>query len=197
MSLAYHRTKMRLTTLSVNHARSFCDGCNVVLHTVAYPFRRIGQRISAEAPWVTALFACTFVTIIPLVLYPYIKPWVFEDKRAKMEAERVRLCLQKGMDPYPYMRHKDYVYGNNVALTVLDGETPATVGWEHESIVEFQRRKEELRKEVGGNIEDTVDKLLRLKKQQRAEYESQRGKMPVEPRNLVFYGRKDVDVLKS
>jgi hypothetical protein len=197
MSLAYQRMKMRATTAVVNHMRSFCDGCNVVLTTVTSPFRKIVSRINNESPWVVTIGACTFVTIIPLIGYPLIKKYVMPDERAAAEAERVRLCLQKGIDPYPYMRHKDYVYGNNAPVMSRGGQWPERIGWEYEALSEFQRRKEELRKEVGGNVEDTVQKLMELKEEQRKLFDSERRHAGEEPRNLVFRGREDVDQLKS
>lgn len=196
MSLGYQRFKMRATTAVVDHMRSFCDGCNVVFLSITRPFSRIGQRIGAEAPWVVGIAACTFVTIIPLVFYPFIKKYVMPDPRAEAEAERVRLCLQKGIDPYPYMRHKDFVYGNNAPVLTFEGQRPERVAWEYDALAEFHKRKEELRKEVGGNENDTVEKLMQLKAEHHKFYETER-RHAEEPKDLVFYGRKDVDQLKS
>lgn len=197
MWLGYQRLKMRATTVVVDHVRSFCDGCNVVFHTVTGPFRRIGSRIGSEAPWVIGIGACTFVTIIPLVCYPMIKKYVMTDPRAEAEAERVRLCLQKGMDPYPYMRHKDFVYGNNAPVMAFNGQMPDRVGWEYDALTEFHRRKEELRKEVGGSVDDTVQKLMKLREEQQEFYKSEHRKLGQEPKDLIFRGREDVNQLKS
>lgn len=197
MSLGYQRMKMRATTVVVDHMRSFCDGCNIVFNTVARPFRKVADRINSEAPWVVGIGACTFVTIIPLIAYPYIKKYVMPDERATAEAERVRLCLQKGIDPYPYMRHKDFVYGNNAPIMSGSGQTPERVGWEYDALEHFQRRKEELRKEVGGNLDDTVQKLMELRKQRVEFYQAERRNIKQEPKDLIFRGRSDADELKS
>lgn len=197
MSLGYQRMKMRATTAVVDHVRSFCDGCNVVLTAVGRPFRRVASRINSEAPWVVALGACTFITIIPLTTYPLIKKYVMPDPRAAAEAERVRLCLQKGIDPYPYMRYKDHVYGNAASITATEDQHPDRGTWEDQAVSELLRRKEELRREVGGDINDTVEKLMRLKEQHKALYQTQIRNRGVEPTDLVFQGRKDVDQLKS
>ncbi|KPA82488.1 putative mitochondrial hypothetical protein [Leptomonas pyrrhocoris] len=197
MSLGYQRMKMRATTVVVDHMRSFCDGCNVVLNTVARPFRMVASRIQSEAPWVVAVGASTFITLVPLVSYPLIKKYVMPDERGAAEAERVRLCLQKGIDPYPYMRYKDYVYGNNAPVMATAEQMPKRAGWEYDALNEFLRRKEELRKEVNGNVDDTVQRLMELKKQQAAFYKSKRGHFVVEPPDLIFHGREDVDQVRS
>ncbi|KPI87986.1 hypothetical protein ABL78_2922 [Leptomonas seymouri] len=197
MSRGYQRMKMRATTILVGHMRNFCDGCNVVLNTVAHPFKKIASRISAEAPWVVAVGASTVVTLIPLVSYPLIKKYVLPDERGAAEAERVRLCLQKGIDPYPYMRHKDYVYGNNAPVMAFKGQMPERTGWEYEALNNFHERKEALRKEVGGDLDDTVHKLMELKQKHVELYKSKLKNMREEPKDLIFHRREDVDQVKS
>ncbi|CAJ1007972.1 hypothetical protein Q4I28_003285 [Leishmania naiffi] len=195
MSFTYQRMKMRATTVAVDHMRSFCDGCNLVLGAVTHPFKRLIGRVKAEAPWVNTAVACTFITILPLIFYPYIKKYVFNDERAAAEAERVRLCLQKGIDPYPYMRHKDFVYGNSAPVLANEEQIPKRIGWEFNALENYYKRKEELRQEVGGNIDDTVQKLMELKREHRGMYDRMRGKPGTEPRDLIFRGSSEVDKL--
>ncbi|GET92449.1 hypothetical protein, conserved [Leishmania tarentolae] len=197
MSFTYQRLKMRATTVAVDHMRSFCDGCNLVLSAVTHPFKRIVGRMKAEAPWVNTLVACTLVTALPLIFYPYVKKYVLKDERAAAEAERVRLCLQKGIDPYPYMHHKEFVYGNAAPILANENQIPKRIGWEFRALENYYRRKEELRQEVDGNIDDTVEKLMALKREKRALYDSMRGKAGTEPRDLIFHGGKEVDKLTS
>ncbi|KAG5494110.1 hypothetical protein JKF63_01945 [Porcisia hertigi] len=197
MSFAYQRMKMRATTAAVDHMRSFCDGCNLVLRAVTHPFRRLSERVRAEAPWVTTVVASTLVTALPLIFYPYVKKYVLNDERAAAEAERVRLCLQKGIDPYPYMRHKDFVYGNSAPVLANQEQIPKRIGWEFNALENYYKRKEELRHEVDGNIDDTVQKLMELKKEQRGVYDSMRGKPGREPSNLIFHSRSEVTQLPS
>lgn len=197
MSFTYQRLKMRATTVAVDHMRSFCDGCHLVLSAVIHPFKRFVGRVKAEAPWVNTLVACTLVTAVPLIFYPYVKKYVLNDERAAAEAERVRLCLQKGIDPYPYMHHKEFVYGNSAPVLANETQIPQRIGWEFKALENYYKRKEELRHEVGGNIDDTVQKLMALKKEQRSAYDRMRGKPGTEPRDLIFRGRTDVDRLTS
>ncbi|KAG5493354.1 hypothetical protein GH5_02098 [Leishmania sp. Ghana 2012 LV757] len=197
MSFTYQRMKMRATTVAVDHMRSFCDGCNLILHAVTHPFKRLVGRVKDEAPWVNTLMACTLVTALPLIFYPYVKKYVLNDERAAAEAERVRLCLQKGIDPYPYMRHKDFVYGNSAPIFADKEQIPKRIGWEFSALENYYKRKEELRQEVGGSINDTVQKLMALKKEQRSMYDSMRGKPGTEPRDLIFHGQKEVNRLTS
>ncbi|KAK7195897.1 hypothetical protein NESM_000522400 [Novymonas esmeraldas] len=197
MSFTYQRMKMRATTVVADNMRSFCDGCNLVLDAIAHPFRRVAKRVRSEAPWVNTVVASTLVTILPLITYPVIKKYVLKDERAAAEAERVRLCLQKGIDPYPYMRHKDFVYGNYAPVLSNEEQIPKRIGWEFAALETYHARKEELRQEVDGNVDDTVQKLMELKKEQHREYKKMRSSACVEPADLIFHGREDTDVLKS
>ncbi|KAG5468429.1 hypothetical protein LSCM1_02409 [Leishmania martiniquensis] len=197
MSFTYQRMKMRATAVAVDHMRSFCDGCNLVLGAFTHPFKRVLGRVKAEAPWVNTLVASTLVTILPLMFYPCIKEYVLHDERSAAEAERVRLCLQKGLDPYPYMRHKDFVYGNAAPILASKEQIPTRVGWEFSALDAYCKRKEELRQEVGGSLDDTVEKLMALKRKQRSMYDSMSGKPGTEPRDLIFHGRNDVNQLRS
>ncbi|KEG14260.1 hypothetical protein DQ04_00551120 [Trypanosoma grayi] len=188
---------MRCTTYTVDVMRRFCDGCNTVIAIAADPLRRLGHRIAQESPWVVVMFVSSGIAVFPLILYPVLKPYLMNDTRWIKEEERVRLCLQKGIDPYPYMRHKDYVFGNVVPATQSEEEAPLSASWEHRAMLDFQRAKEELRKEVGGNVEDSVAKLMALRAELRREFERNQHTVSSEPKNLIFRGRKDVDTLKS
>ncbi|RNF08582.1 hypothetical protein TraAM80_02691 [Trypanosoma rangeli] len=124
----------------------FCDRCNTVLSAVGAPFALIGQRIGQESPWVVIIFASSRISVLPLLLYPVLKPYLMNDIRWQKEGEHVRLCLQKGVDPYPYLHHKDYVFGNVVPATQSEEEVPVEVAWEHRAVEEFQKAKEKLGK---------------------------------------------------
>lgn len=195
MGLTFQRFQLRATTVAVNNMRFFVDGCSRVLRTVSSPFRKFGRQLSLEGPWVIALFTCTWVSAIPLLIYPYVKNFVFKDKRTLMEEERVRLCLQKGIDPYPYIKNKDYVYGNNFPGLARENEYPLNDAWEHRAIMDFQREKEALVRECNGSIDDTVERLLELRNKMRQEAEPQRYSSN-EPADLIFRRpRNDVNQL--
>lgn len=194
MGLGFHRFQLRATTAAVNHMRYFVDGCTSVMRTVSSPFRKVGRQIALEGPWVITLLVCTWISIVPLVFYPYVKTFVLKDKRTLLEEERVRLCLQKGIDPYPYLQNKDYVYGNNFPGLAREEEYPPTDAWEHRAMLDFQRKKEELMREAKGSPEDTVEKLLQLRDALRKETQANRVSTN-EPKDLVFRPRDDVDKL--
>ncbi|RNC46944.1 hypothetical protein TcCL_NonESM03205 [Trypanosoma cruzi] len=197
MSIAFTRFKLRCTTYTVDFMRRFCDRCNVVLSALSSPFAQIGQRIGQESPWVVIIFASSIISIFPLLFYPLLKPYLMNDVRWQQEEERVRLCLQKGIDPYPYMRHKEYVFGNTVPASQSEEEVPLEVSWEHRAVVEFQKAKEKLRKEVGGDVTDSVAKLMALRAELRREFEKSRRGVSEEPENLIFKGQRDVDGRQS
>lgn len=184
--------KMRLTTRSVDIMRAFCDGCNRAMARMSDPVRRLGRRIGEESPWVVVLFVSSGITVFPLVFYPLLKPYLMDDPRYMKEEERVRLCLQKGIDPYPYMRHKDYVFGNVAPATQTEEEVPLSASWEHQAVLNFQRAKEELRKEVGGDVNDSVTKLLALREGLHKEFKRQRHAVSEEPSNLVFHQERKI-----
>lgn len=195
MRLSFHRFQLKATTATVNHMRYFIDGCTRVYHTALTPFRKVGQQIRLEGPWVITVLVCTWISVVPLVFYPYIKTFVWKDKRTLLEEERVRLCLQKGIDPYPYLTRKDYVYGNNFPGLAREEEYPLSDSWEHQAMIDFHREKERLLRETNGAADQcTVEKLLALRKELRKQ--TDKNKMPSqEPTNLVFKSRPDADQL--
>lgn len=197
MSLAYQKMKMRATHTVVEYMRNFCDGVNVVLGSVMLPLQRVGRRLSAESPWVVLLGACTLSMVVPLLAYPYVKPIIAKDTRALHEEERVRMCLQKGIDPYPYLRHKDFVYGNNTATFSRESEHPKDSAWEWALMEDYEKRREELRAEVDGALDDSVERLLRMRENKKRAYQSTKRSYVTEPTNLVFKGRGDVNQLNS
>lgn len=197
MSLAYHKLKLRATQTVVGRARDFCDGANIVLATFMLPFQRLGNRINAEAPWVVFVAACTLSMVIPLMAYPWVKPYITHDARAEREEERVRLCVQKGIDPYPYMSHKDSMHGNNIPAFGREREYPKSAAWEYELMEEYLQRKDELRAEVGAEADESVDRLLKMRAARKREYLALKGRVQTEPHNIVFQGRPDVDKLHS
>ncbi|EPY41848.1 hypothetical protein AGDE_02075 [Angomonas deanei] len=158
MSFAYQKAKMQLTSKTVRVARRAVDGTNLLIQGVIAPFSRISATIKREAPWVSGLLVIGALSTIPLVIYPYLKPY-FKDTRQLQEEERVRLCLQKGIDPYPYMRHKDHVQGANVPILMV-GEGPRGAVPEYTAIDRFIQRKEALLKQTGADVDTTVQELL-------------------------------------
>eukprot|EP00796_Vickermania_ingenoplastis_P004394 gene4394-3195_t len=192
--LAFHRLQMRATTVTVRHMRRLADSCNKIMKTAASPFLRVGRQISMEGPWVIALLVCTWLSAVPLLIYPYVKNFVLKDKRTLMEEERVKLCLQKGIDPYPYLTKKEFVYGNNLPGMAREEEFPAMNAWEHRAMVDFQREKQRLLEESNGSMEDTVERLLELREKLREETSKNR-RSTTEPSDLVFRGRPDANRL--
>ncbi|EPY29961.1 hypothetical protein STCU_04305 [Strigomonas culicis] len=160
---------------------------------VITPFRMMNNRLHAEAPWLVSLGMLMVASAIPLLAYPYVKEYMSQGKRQRLEEERVRLCLQKGVDPFPLMRHKDLVFGHQTIGQKTESQYPTAASWEYQSVLNFHREKEKLREEVGGDVEDSVQKLLAL----RAKCDEKARKSIVEPPGLVFRGRDDTDQVRS
>jgi len=194
MSLRFHRFQLRATAKVVNHMRQLADSCTRAMKTVSAPFRKVGKQISLEGPWVITLLVCTWVSVIPLFFYPYVKQFVLKDKRTLLEEERVRLCLQKGIDPYPYMNNKDHVYGNNFPGLAREDEYPLTDSWEHRAMLDFQRQKNLLMQESKGSENDTVERLLQLRDELRQQTQKNRTSVH-EPKDLIFKPREGVNEL--
>lgn len=195
MRFSFHRFQLKATTATINHMRYFVDGCTRVYHTALTPFRKVGRQVALEGPWVITVLVCTWLSIVPLFFYPYIKTFVWKDKRTLLEEERVRLCLQKGIDPYPYLIRKDYVYGNNFPGLAREEEYPLSDSWEHQAMTDFHREKELLLRETNGVADKhTVEKLLALRNELRKETKKNRNPSQ-EPTNLVFKSRSGVDQL--
>lgn len=181
MLLRFQRFQLRATTVAVNRVRAVADGCNRVINTVSRPIRRVARQISLEGPWVIMLLTCTWISVVPLLMYPYVKTFILKDKRTLMEEERVRLCVQKGIDPYPYMQKKEFVYGNNFSGLAREEEYPLADSWEHRAMVKFYEEKEALLRETNGDVDATVTKLLQLREQLRKD-----AKPIHEPEDLIF-----------
>lgn len=195
MSLAYHRFKMKATAASVSTMRSFCDGCVTVLNVFAKPIIGLMGRVEAESPWVVVVIATTLISAVPILSYPLLKPYFAKDERALLEEERVRLCLQKGIDPYPYLTTKDLEFGRVTPSQHQEDEVPKVLGNEQEAMAAFDARKEELLKELGGDPNTSLTALMALREKRRQEMAS--SPPLVEPKHLTFWGRPDVNQLKS
>lgn len=200
MSIAFQRLKMRFTRSAVDHVRVVVDSANHAIGTLTGPFHEFVSRMSNDAPWIFFVLASGFFMACPLIAYPWIKRWLLADPRDERERERVRLCLQKGIDPFPTIQHKDYVYGNLAPSMQSSSDTsPVEASWEAQAMFRYFDAKKKLRSEFGDEVSAPHDvaKMIRLKEELAA---AQRDKSVIigwEPKSVTFTDRKDVNVMKS
>lgn len=101
--------RMRFTTHSVNVMRSLVDACCVVINKMWTPFGRFGSWINNEAPWLQLCLMSWSCMIFPAIVIKYIEPTLDKDVRMREERERIRMCLQKGIDPFPSMQWRETI----------------------------------------------------------------------------------------
>lgn len=131
--------KMRWTKHGVDNGRMGLDALNRILRSSNKQFTRIKEACAADAPWANVTIISVCCTFIPILGYPYAAQYITPDPRRIAEEERVRLCLQKGIDPYPYLQHREHQWGNGYPLLVTDEvQVPGSVG-EHSRIMERYR----------------------------------------------------------
>lgn len=201
MSVAFQRVKMRFTRAAVDHVRVVVDSANSAIGTITGPFNEFVGKMTNDAPWLAFVLASGAFMACPLLAYPWIKRWLLADPREARERERVRLCLQKGIDPFPTIQHKDYTFGNLApSMQSNSDSSPVEASWEYQAMQRYFDAKKKLRSEFGDNetAPHDVAKMLRLK-EELALVSQDMSKVPIgwEPKSLTFTDRKDVNVMKS
>jgi hypothetical protein len=138
------RYKMKFIKTGVDQVKKGIDQMNKVTGAVQRQAAAFFGLLELEAPWVFALGWSFFSIWVPLIIFPYIRPLFVKDSRQEAEEERVRLCLQKGIDPYPYLTHRDTYFGVIAPFGVTDDKmVPNNIEEFELTLKRFQTRKEE------------------------------------------------------
>ena len=128
---SFLRRKLQGTTLVVTAARYVIDSCNMAIYAIQRPFCSAINRVAREASWMLACGGTATGILIPALLYPYFSAWVTPDNRRLYEQERIRKSLQQGLDPHPYLKHRESTYGINMPYKAIDEtQVPATASEE-------------------------------------------------------------------
>jgi hypothetical protein len=196
---AFTKMQLRVTRKTVDFMRGSIDTVNSTIGFVTGPLFNYVNRITHDAPWIIILFTAMSFSSCPLIVYPYVKVWLLDDERARREVERVRLCLQKGIDPFPTIQHKDFVYGNVVPAFQTDtSHAPLESSWEHSAIVRYRQEKDALLKGMGTegyDIDRSVAQLLKLREKLKAAHKEAKESFDLEPEGVTF-GRREVNSMK-
>lgn len=103
--------KMNFQYESLEQMRKGLDIMNEYMQAMRSPITRSLASMEGEAPWMTLVVFHFLGMAIPVMCGFYLNPLLIPvDPRRDAEEERVRLCLQKGLDPYPYLSHRDNYY---------------------------------------------------------------------------------------
>lgn len=114
------RHQMLFTKAFIAFMRKACDYLNVVIYFIQKPFRKFVNVWTQEAAVFYVIFGSLMGGWLPYVLYPYLQEILDPDLRQKKEEERIRVNLQKGNDPLPFMRDKDNIRGQAISTYVTD-----------------------------------------------------------------------------
>lgn len=114
------RQQMLFTKGVIAVMRKVCDWANIVIYFIQKPFRRLVNIWTQEAAVFYVIFGSLMGGWVPYVLYPYFQEILDPDLRQKKEEERIRVNLQKGNDPLPFMKDKDNVRGQAISTYVTD-----------------------------------------------------------------------------
>lgn len=192
---SFTKAQLKFTRSTVNVMRSSVDKVNQAIFYVTGPFAQWFNKISRDAPWMIAVGATGVFMCCPLLVYPWVKPYLLSDERVSREAERVRLCLQKGIDPFPTIQHKDFVYGNLVpALQTKTEHAPKESSWEHRALLRYREEKEKLLKDMGTagyDVDRSVVELLKLREDLTAAMKAEKDSYALEPAGLTFGKREN------
>ncbi|CUI15565.1 transmembrane protein, putative [Bodo saltans] len=196
---SFTKMQLRATRKTVDFMRGSIDKVNSAVSFATGPLFNYVRRITHDAPWIIIMGTAFVFSSCPLVVYPWIKTWLLDDERARREVERVRLCLQKGMDPFPTIQHKDFVYGNVAPAFQTDvSHAPLESSWEHSAMVRYRKEKEALLKgmgEEGYDVDRSVAQLLKLRETLKVAHKEAKESFELEPAGLTF-GRREVNAMK-
>eukprot|EP00744_Colponema_vietnamica_P014788 GILI01020704.1.p1 GENE.GILI01020704.1~~GILI01020704.1.p1 ORF type:complete len:247 (-),score=32.37 GILI01020704.1:68-754(-) len=198
--------KMKATSGTVNVMRLMIDFVNTGIYKIYGPLGRAYSAISNDYPVVGVFFSGVAVAFVPMLLYPYWTRWRDNDPRRVLERERVELCLQKGIDPYPMVRYKEHVHGNQSQLSSFgESDAPPEASYEHRAVEAMRKRSELYAKVMGissssevtssvANHEDpqrSLDALLALRERERAKFNGNKMVVWQDPVDLAFPKRDD------
>lgn len=114
------RQQMLFTKAVIAGMRKACDWMNVVIYFIQKPFRKLVNIWTQEAAVFYVIFGSLMGGWVPYVMYPYLQEILDPDLRQKKEEERIRVNLQKGNDPLPFMKDKNNVRGQAISTYVTD-----------------------------------------------------------------------------
>jgi len=114
------RQQMIFTKALIALMRKACDATNVLIYFIQKPFRRMVNMWTQEAAIFYVIWGSLMGAWVPYWLYPYLQEMLDPDLRQKKEEERIRVNLQKGEDPLPFMRDKNNVRGQSLSVYVTD-----------------------------------------------------------------------------
>lgn len=195
---AFTKMQMKATRVTNDYMRKVVDKINGGIQFAAGPVQENFRKATFDAPWVILLIGTTIFMSCPLIAYPWFKEWFLNDVRAQRESERVKLCLEKGIDPYPTLQHKDYVHGNVMpALQYDQDHSPKVASWEHAAMVRYNEAKAKLVKETSADPELGVVALKKLREELREERLKMRMSFDPEPEGMRFTRGSGVNVMNS
>lgn len=145
MNIAFQRTKLRATTMAIKGARVGIQAFSKVLYAAADPLLAYMARVYRSSPMMTLIFFSTAWAWIPLYWYQNVKDYVLPTDRRDKEEARIRLCLQKGIDPFPDMLQKDLVMGRNSPSMQNDSSRPRGVDFETQAVWRQKAAQQHLR----------------------------------------------------
>lgn len=200
----FTRMQMRATTQSVNLIRTAVDFINLGINKVYAPIGRAVHKLNNDYPLFVVMYSGMFIAAVPIVLYPIYVRYIESSTRKQLERERVKLCLEKGIDPFPMIRYKEHVHGNsNQIYSFSPSDAPDDASYEHRA-VENLRKKAELYAKVMGVSEGTkldsasyedpnksLDSLLALRERERRRFNGNKLVVWQDPVDLAFPKRDD------
>lgn len=195
------KAQLRITRKTVDFMRKSVDKVNSGISFVTGPLFVYVRRVTNDAPWLIVLGSTMMFSCCPLIIYPWVKKWLLSDPRQAREIERVRLCLQKGIDPFPTIQHKDFVYGNVVPAFQTDvSHAPKESSWEHQAMIRYREEKAKLLEDMGKagfDVDRGVGELLRLRNELKIAHKDAKESFDLEPAGVTFGRRTDVDVMEK
>lgn len=201
MSLAFTRFKLQATTHSINYLRTMIDGVNSVIYRVYTPVKQKVDSFVADYPIIVVFSSGCLAMFAPWFVYPIYMRYKQGLERNRLERERVELCLQKGIDPFPTIRWKEHVWGDrNQSMTTDSSQHPLESVWEFRSVENMKKKKEQYEKvmgikstlaEIEGRVPTTVDEVLNRREASHYNFKTTQTMFWIDPVDLAFPRRPD------
>lgn len=169
---AFKRTRLGVTWYAVKHTKLLIDGFNRVMLWVMGPMMRAWRRSVGDAPWLIFAVGSSALMFVPSGFHPVLVGFIAKNERKELEEERVRQCLQQGIDPSPYRTGRDHMYG---AITVTQVSSPTQVDPSDVEEVGAVVRKRRIQRAVDYEHLEELDAQIEALRQKQAAAAEEEG----------------------
>ena len=163
MSDAFRRQQLRAMTKVIKVLRVGIQGFSKGARIFSDPIVNTGLRWYRGSPFAFMLGVSSLWGYVPIWFYYKYKETILNSDRIAKEQERIRLSLQKGLDPFPDYQYKEIVFNYHTYDSTAEMRAEGT---QYETQAIWRQR--EAKSNLLANSEDhagSIHELVRLEEE--------------------------------